>query len=102
MNLKTNTVQGGIMLEVEPVDYCGLSDYCGVSSFYKGLVLLLRNFTAEEMTTGNMWSADIVTAVMTVFEVLEDVNSYQTSYLVRRIKQLEAAQGLVHSDDIDC
>ena len=89
------------MWEAEPVNYCGLQDFCMVTHFQKGLTFLLQRFMDEEMTEGAEWNASLVTSVYTLFDVLADVADYRHSYLVRRIEQLEAANGLCHCGDID-
>lgn len=99
--LKTVTVKGGKMLAAEPVNYCGLPDFCMVTHFQKGLTFILQRFVNETMESGNVWNDSIVTSIYTLFDVLADVADYRHNYLVRRIEQLEEANGLCHCGDID-
>lgn len=101
--LETVTVRGGEMLKAEPVNYCGLQDFSMVTHFQNGLTFLLQEFVREQMADGVAWGEDssVVTSVASLFDVLEDVADYRHNYLVRRIEQLEAANGLCHCMDID-
>lgn len=99
--LKTVAVKGGKMLEGEPINYCGFTDYCMIAHFQKGLHFLLQQFVDNSIEQGQLWDNTTGTEVYCAFEVLEDVTDYQQAYLTRRIETLEAALGLKHNGDID-
>lgn len=100
--LKTAVIASGEKMIVgEPVNYCGLQDFNEVTRFQKGLIFLLRRFVNEELSDGGGWCDNITSSVCTMFDVLEDVTDYKHAYLVRRIEQLEKANGLHHYGDID-
>ena len=97
---KTITVcDGGKMLESEPVNCCGLTEFWMVSRFRSGLLSMLEHYTADLMEEGCTETAK--SEVYCAFEVLENVTQYQQDYLKRRVETLEAALGLVHNGDID-
>jgi len=75
------------MLAAEPVNYCGMKDFCIVTHFQKGLTFILQRFVNETMESGNELNDSIVTSIYTLFDVLEDVADYRHNYLVRRIEQ---------------
>ena len=62
------------MIEAEPVNYCGLQDFCQVTHLQDGMLYLVRHFIEE---------------------------SEGMTYLIRRIETLEDALGLKHCRDIE-
>ena len=92
---------GGKMLQSEPVNCCGLSDYWMIAHFRIGLLAMLEHYTADILGEQDSCSNTVASGVYCAFEVLENVTQYQQDYLKRRVETLEAALGLVHNGDID-
>lgn len=96
--LKTIAVKGGEMIEAEPVNYCGLQDFCQVTHLQDGMLYLVRHFIEE--SEGMTWGDEIVSRISALCTAIGDVSYYRTNYLIRRIEMLEDALGLKHCRDI--
>lgn len=100
--LKTDTVKGGgKMIEAEPVNYCGMKDFCMVTYLQDGLLFLIKHFIDTTAAEGVQWSDEVCARISSVCYALGDVSYYRAAYLTRRIESLENALGLKHCGDIE-
>ena len=91
----------GRMLDPEPVNFAGLTEFGDVYYLQKGLSLLLCRYCTDALENGVQLSTEEATQLHYVSQVLDAAVDYCHDYLTRRVHALEEELGLKPCADID-